>query len=333
MFKISKLSTENLDQLFRLYEYRFGLRKEIVEKDFRVTFLLYFLFNASTFHDYFIFKGGTSLSKCYNLISRFSEDIDLILKWHYITDESPDLTRSKTKQNEYNKKINKETEEFLNEKFITILKEELEKAFDFNILIQADPENSQVVNFYYPKLYNDSKTSILQYIKLEIGTLGALTPTEIVPIKPLIANLNFPELNSLETSVVTVTATRTFWEKITILHHEANRPKESEMPLRYSRHYYDVYSIGHSAIKEKAFNDLDLLKNVVSYKEKFYPRNWAKYGEAFPPTLKLIPPSYRFNSLKKDYIDMQEMIYNNPPSFEELIAYLKKLEDEINALV
>ena len=119
--------------------------------------------------------------------------------------------------------------------------EELEKAFDFNILIQADPENSQVVNFYYPKLYNDSKTSILQYIKLEIGTLGALTPTEIVPIKPLIANLNFPELNSLETSVVTVTATRTFWEKITILHHEANRPKESEMPLRYSRHYYDVY--------------------------------------------------------------------------------------------
>ncbi len=333
MFKISKLSNENLDQLFRLYEYRFGLRKEIVEKDFRVTFLLYFLFNVSAFHDYFIFKGGTSLSKCYNLISRFSEDIDLILKWHYITDESPDLTRSKTKQNEYNKKINKETEEFLNEKFIPILKEELEKAFDFNILIQVDPENSQVVNFYYPKLYNDSKTSILQYIKLEIGTLGALTPTEIMPIKPLIASLNFPELNSLETSVVTVTATRTFWEKITILHHEANRPKESEMPLRYSRHYYDVYSIGHSAIKEKAFNDLDLLKNVASYKEKFYPRNWAKYGEAFPPTLKLIPPSYRFNSLKKDYIDMQEMIYNNPPSFEELIAYLKKLEDEINALV
>ena len=59
----------------------------------------------------------------------------------------------------------------------------------------------------------------------------------------------------------------------------------------------------------------------------------AKYKEAFPPTLELIPPSYRFNSLKKDYIDMQEMIYNNPPSFEELIAYLKKLEDEINALV
>ena len=121
MFKISKLSNENLDQLFRLYEYRFGLRKEIVEKDFRVTFLLYFLFNVSTFHDYFIFKGGTSLSKCYNLISRFSEDIDLILKWHYITDESPDLTRSKTKQNEYNKKINKESEEFLNKKFISIL--------------------------------------------------------------------------------------------------------------------------------------------------------------------------------------------------------------------
>ena len=214
MFKISKLSNENLDQLFRLYEYRFGLRKEIVEKDFRVTFLLYFLFNVSTFHDYFIFKGGTSLSKCYNLISRFSEDIDLILKWHYITDESPDLTRSKTKQNEYNKKINKETEEFLSEKFIPILKEELEKAFDFNILIQVDPENSQVVNFYYPKLYNDSKTSILQYIKLEIGTLGALTPTEIMPIKPLIANLNFPELNSLGTSVVTVTAARTFWEKL-----------------------------------------------------------------------------------------------------------------------
>lgn len=94
---------------------------------------------------------------------------------------------------------------------------------------------------------------------------------------------------------------RTFWEKATILHHEANRPEHLSMPQRYSRHYYDLYCMAKSPVKEKAFARLDLLQKVVDFKMKFYPRAWARYPEAVPATLKLLPPSYRLGALQEDY--------------------------------
>ena len=107
MYNIANLSNKDRNALFSKYENDFGINKAIVEKDFWVTFLLDYLFHKSKFKDYFIFKGGTSLSKCFNLISRFSEDIDLILKWNYLTDDDPKKERSNTKQLKYNEEINR----------------------------------------------------------------------------------------------------------------------------------------------------------------------------------------------------------------------------------
>ena len=76
--------------------------------------------------------------------------------------------------------------------------------------------------------------------------------------------------------------------------------------------------------------DLELLQNVVDFKQKFYPRACSKYEESVPGTLKLLPPEFRLDSLEKDYKAMQNMIFDKYISFEEIIDILGNLEKEIN---
>ena len=102
------------------------------------------------------------------------------------------------------------------------------------------------------------------------------------------------------------------------------------MPIRYSRHYYDLAMMAENTVKDESLADLELLKNVVDFKQKFYPRTWAKYEEAIPSTLKLLPPEFRLEALKKDYQAMQNMIFDKKLSFDEIINILKNLENEIN---
>ena len=104
------------------------------------------------------------------------------------------------------------------------------------------------------------------------------------------------------------------------------------MPQRYSRHYYDLYRMSMTPVKEAAFARGELLKTVVDFKMKFYPRAWAKYQEAIPGTLKLVPPEYRFAALAADYEAMKDMLYGDVPTFETVMSAVSELEKEINAL-
>ena len=103
------------------------------------------------------------------------------------------------------------------------------------------------------------------------------------------------------------------------------------MPQRYSRHYYDLYRMSMTPVKEAAL-PVELLKTVVDFKMKFYPRAWAKYQEAIPGTLKLVPPEYRFAALAADYEAMKDMLYGDVPTFETVMSAVSELEKEINAL-
>lgn len=169
-------------------------------------------------------------------------------------------------------------------------------------------------------------------IRLEIGALAAWTPAQTVQIEPY-AGKYYPKIfERKETSILTVAPEQTFWEKATILHHEANRPEHLEMPQRYSRHYYDLYRMTMTPVKEAAFSQIDLLKKVVDFKMKFYPRAWAKYSEAVPGSLKLIPPEYRFTALEMDYNAMKDMLYRDIPTFDTVILAVRELESTINTL-
>lgn len=141
-----------------------------------------------------------------------------------------------------------------------------------------------------------------------------------------------PELSLTPFNVPTILAERTFWEKITILHSEANRPKDSLTPARYSRHYYDVFRLGHSEYKDKAFNQLSLLKEVVSFKSKFYPSARAHYETAAIGTLRLMPIEKNRKRLEQDYKAMREMIFGEIPDWNDILTFIADLEKKINGI-
>lgn len=303
-----------------------NISEAVIEKDYWVTYFLDYLFNENKWKEYFTFKGGTSLSKCFGIIQRFSEDIDLILDWRVLGYDKlePWLIRSNTKQDKFNKEINEKTERFLKEDFLTeLIKDFSQEDFEFEI----DSLDPQTVLFSYPKIFDSNYLS--QTIRLEIGSLAAWTPATNISIIPIIGDA-YANIFKEKTNIRTVSVERTFWEKATILHHEANRPESSKMPHRYARHYYDMYKIANSKYKDKAIKDKELLRKVTEFKMKFYPRKWAKYEDAMDSKLRLVPDKFRFLELENDYKAMSEMIYGEYPSFEEIIKILKDLETEIN---
>lgn len=330
MRNIARLSDEERRELFRNTADKMGLNDAIVEKDFWVCFTLDYLFHRSPWQKVITFKGGTSLSKAFNLINRFSEDIDLILDWRvlgYGSDE-PWEQRSKTKQDIFNKEANAKAEQFLAETMCPEMQKELTTELGQEAMVYIDEKEPQTIIFAYPSLFESTAT--LRFIRLEIGALAAWTPAKEVEIESYSASCYPSVFEQAKTSVLTVLPERTFWEKATILHHEANRPENSSMPMRYSRHYYDLFRMANSDVKESAFAHLDLLKRVVDFKMKFYPRGWADYPNAKPGTMKLVPPDFRIPTLKNDYEKMRDMLYGDIPTFDEVMACISELEAEIN---
>ena len=332
MKNVATLSNDERQELFRNTADKMGLHDAIIEKDFWVCYTLDYLFHRSKWKKCIAFKGGTSLSKAFHLIHRFSEDIDLILDWQVIGygKEEPWQSRSKTQQNIFNKEANTRVEKFIAETFCPTIKNDLSQELRCEANVYIDDHDKQTVIFAYPHLF--SNPSILQVIRLEIGALAAWTPTQITKIEPYAVKYYPYVFKQKSTDILTVSPERTFWEKVTILHHEANRPEHLSMPQRYSRHYYDLYRMSMSYVKENAFMHLDLLQKVVNFKMKFYPRSWAQYEKAIPGTLKLIPPAFRTSELLQDYTAMKDMLYADIPEFDEVMSVIEKLEKEINAL-
>ena len=333
MRTIVTLPANDRKDLFRNTAHNMRLNDAIIEKDFWVCYTLDYLFHRSPWKENFTFKGGTSLSKAYNLIERFSEDIDLILDWRllgYEIDE-PWKLRSKNQQDKFNKEANKRTVEFLLKDFCPKINEDFASEINGDIEINSVESNRDIIiTFSYPAIF--SNEYILNQIKLEIGALAAWSPSEKIEIKPYASECYPTVFSCPATSVLTVKPERTFWEKITILHQEANRPQDKLMNPRYFRHYYDIHRMFSTKVKDNAFSQLDLLNRVVEFKQKFYPLSWAKYEEAVPGTLKFIPPDYRLSELKKDYLSMKDMFYGEKPDFDQVMNSIKLLETEINNL-
>lgn len=305
-----------------------NLSPAIIEKDLLVCTVLDYLFTKSPWKDNLAFKGGTSLSKAFNLIERFSEDIDLILDWRVIGYEmkEPLVERSNTKQDKINKEFDVKTEEFLKSTFIPKLKEDLANLIKRNLNISY--ENEAVI-IGYGNDYADE--SILRVIRLEIGAKAAWTPTEVATIRPYIAEVYPAQFGDASVSVRTTTPERTFWEKATILHHEANRPDNLPVPPRISRHYYDIYRMAKLGVLDKALAQSGLLEQVADFKAKFYPRKWAEYGSARIGSLKLVPSGIHKEALRRDYAKMAGMIYGERPDFDDLMTEIAKIEAKINS--
>ena len=330
MYKIALLPDDERHILFLNTAAKKGLNAAIVEKDFWVCFTLDYLFHRSQWKEKLAFKGGTSLSKVYNLIERFSEDIDLILDWRVLgySLNEPWEERSNTKQQKFIDDSRNRLFIFLANDFLPAFKADMEELLQRDVNVFITEDDAGTVHFEYPSSFSDD--SILRVIRLEIGALAAWTPTQVSGVTSYAAE-EYPRVfEKVETEIMTTTAERSFWEKATILHQEALRPEGSIIPDRYSRHYYDLYCMANSPVKNKAIEMPELLAQVAEFKAKFYPRNWARYDLARVGTLKLLPAEHSLDKLKSDYAHMRSMIYGNYPSFDEILERLALLEKEIN---
>lgn len=331
MNNISTLPASEREILFRNTAEKTGLTEAIIEKDFWVCWTLDYLFHDSRWKEHLAFKGGTSLSKCYDLIHRFSEDIDLILDWRLVGCErdEPWAERSKNQQDKYNKAVDARTVTFLAETFAPQLEADFRSRLRDDFVVSIDPDDPQTVCFAYPRLFSEG--AILPAIRLEIGALAAWTPTQEAVITSFAAE-RYPQVfQQPSTSLRTVSSERTFWEKVTILHKEAFRTN-GKVPPRYSRHYYDLWCMEQSPVKAAAYADLALLRQVVAFKDRFYPAGSAHYDLAKPGTMRLMPPEDCLAALREDYDHMKNMIFGEKPEFDAILSAVQKMENEINSL-
>lgn len=314
-------------ELFEATATKMKVTPIVVEKDFWVCWILKRIFASESLKDHMVFKGGTSLSKAYHLIERFSEDIDLILDWTLLGYDAnqPNIEKTKTQQDKFNKRMVVESSEYIRDHLISDIQALLEGA-DCIAEMAEDDADQCTINVSYPVSFPDAY--IRPVVRLEIGPLAKWIPSDWRKIKPY-AYEYFPGVfEEGEVEIFTIDAKRTFWEKATILHQEAY---DDRIKARYSRHYYDLYKLGKSRHGESALQDLELLRDVVSFKKKFYPTGKANYDKAEPGSFQLIPSDAKLKALEKDYKTMESMIFGDTLDFNEIVTYLATLENLINS--
>lgn len=318
----------------------------IVEKDFWVCWTLRRLMGVPELAGVLTFKGGTSLSKAFGIIKRFSEDIDLTInRAAPLLGEvaSPMASEISGKERERRgKALSAAAQEWVAAILLPTLAQAIEEALGtsegWNIEPDPDDRDRQTILFNYPASSgygleygntNGGRTGYVQpRIKLEFGARGDPEPVEQRDVLPYVAE-DFPgEVPDAVTAVPTLALERTYWEKATILHalHHSGKLRPG-----LSRHYYDVFMLDAAGVTERALAERDLLEQVVRNKSLLFADAKASYGTAQLGTLRLAVTDAMRDELAADYAAMAEMFMEEPPSFEELISRLADLEARINA--
>jgi len=318
---------------------RRGIDVAIVEKDFWVCWLLDRLYILPD-QPRFVFKGGTSLSKAYGAIFRFSEDVDISIDRSHLGfsgDKDPAEARSGKAAGKLVASLVAAVHAYVSD----VLEPTLARAIDnalgpritagWNLTLATSADGSPLLNFAYPSHKAAEPTGYIPpLVILEPGARGEPAPTEHLPVSPYAAE-DFPALFSQPaTTVEVLSVNRTFWEKATLLHAEFHRPADKTTAPRLSRHYYDLAQLATGPHRATALSHTPLLHAVADHKDLYFRSSWARYDTARPGTLRLAPPKARLQELRDDYVAMRPMFFNEPPRFDEVLEVLADLEAEIN---
>ena len=330
MNTIATLPAEKRQALFRQTAEKTNMTEQIVEKDFWVCWVLKNIFESSL-KEKLIFKGGTSLSKVYGIIERFSEDIDLILNWAHNPIGEPMENRSKNKTREFNERLLAWSNKCIEDEIYPTVAQFCDGIC--KTTLHHTKNGDAIILILYPQAFPMDQY-LRPEIKLEIGALAAWDPHKSATIVPYAAE-QYPHIFQQKKATVEVTtAERTFWEKATILHAEAGRPEGNRFRERYARHYYDLVMMARNKqLKETALQNPALLKKVVEFKQRFYSGSaWCAYPDAKQGTFRLLPPAHFLPSLAKDYEEMKNMIYGEYPDLATILHELTQLQEEINKI-
>lgn len=304
----------------------------VMEKDFWVCWLLGILFE-SEFANGLVFKGGTSLSKVFGVINRFSEDIDLSLSPAFL--RLPEAGTSRNQASKWMSRAEAECEVAVQTQIspamqaavMNVLGKNDQVRFEF---LKDSTTNSPVLLFHYPSSQPTGFDYLKRSVKLEFGSLTDQQPIGRHAIRPWVAEVIPAAFPDWKCNVVALGIDRTFWEKVTILHTEYYRPADKPTPDRLSRHYADTASLALHPEARKAITKNDLRDRVVAWKSRFFGSTWANYHLAKPGTFHIIPNGERIPALRRDYQLMRDMYLTDPLSFDDILTVLSGLERQIN---
>jgi hypothetical protein len=304
----------------------------ILEKDFWVCWLLGILFE-SEFASNLVFKGGTSLSKVFGVIDRFSEDIDLSLSPVFLN--LPEAATSRNQATKWMRKAEAACGVAVRNQIAPMMEAAVADSLGKNdrgwFEFLTDPAtHSPVMHFHYPSTQPTGFEYLKRAVKLEFGSLTDQQPVGRHPVRPWVADALPAAFADWNCDVVALEIERTFWEKATILHTEYHRPADKPTPDRFSRHYADMAALAKHPAASKALDLHELRDRVVQWKNRFFGSSWANYKQARPGTFHVVPPPQRLPELRRDYQAMRDMHLSVPTSFDDILAALTWLEQRIN---
>jgi len=310
---------------------KIGLPAYTVEKDWWVVQTLALLFTMDC-KDHLIFKGGTSLSKGWDLIKRFSEDIDLALDREFLGFKG-ELNKTQIRN------LRIKTYEYLSGPFMQELQRKFYETGFQGVTIKLKETNSKdqdpIIEIYTPKFFDG------EYLKpeviVEVGTRSLKEPKTILPICSWVGeNFEGRPFADLPFSIPVVNPERTLLEKVFLLHEEFQREPDKIRVNRMSRHLYDIEKLSHTEFAKVALSDVELYQSIISHREKFNKLNYVDYDLHKPESIRFLPPETLLAAWKEDYKVMQvDMFYDSNGSlpFEELMESLRKFQEQINRIV
>ena len=314
-----------------------GINAKAIEKDWWVTLTLKALFQ-STYSKYIVFKGGTSLSKCWKLIARFSEDIDIALSpevfgMAYIENPSKSVvTRLKKKGCSF---ASNELKAELEDQFLSLgVPAGMVITNAAPIATRFPDKDPQTLYIKYPSLYEPSNY-IADEVKVESSVRSLRIPYTTVPIQSLLNEINpNPAYREEPFNVDAVEPRKTFLEKAFLLHEEFCKSDRSKIKSeRMSRHLYDLGSIMNTSFGRDALDDIKLYEYLIKHREWYNRISWVDYQSLKHATLSFIPPDDILDVYREDYERMQEqMVYGDALTFDDLIDQLKMLQEEFRKI-
>jgi hypothetical protein len=324
---------------------RLGATIQNIEKDFWVCWTLDALFNGlQAGGPRLLFKGGTSLSKAFGLIDRFSEDIDITVFRDDLgagaTVEELEALSGKKRRAKLDA-IKAACQAYLNGPLYSQLDKQISETMQAagvaadRYRIEADPADSdrQTLLFWYPVVTTRTGDYVQSAVKIESGAKSALDPHVSTSVKPYVSD-DLPELDLEVANVTTVDPGRTFWDKIVILHGLRQwydrRGELRQGGQRVSRHHYDVFKLLQAKAAEGWVSDRALAVDCARHAQMFFNSADLDLARAIPGTFTLTPSAPMREPLRRDFVAMAGMIFGNPPDFDGVLAAIAALEARLN---
>lgn len=334
MIAFLQYSEEQQRQAFLLTAQKKGLPEPIIEKDWWVSQVLNIVFNLPI-ADQLVFKGGTSLSKAWNLIERFSEDIDLAVNPAYFG-----VTDSPTKKQI--KQLRKRSSLFVAQELAALLTQALEEAGIASLCrmeVQPDGEGDatypepRTISIFYRSLYTEDALSYVRpVIKLEVGARSLIEPTEPFVCHSMVSEV-LPIEDYKRVSISAAAPQKTFLEKVFLLHELFSIDRDNLTANRRSRHLYDIERMMDKPFALVAVHDDELWEHIRLHRMAFTAMLGVDYNDHMRMELCLTPPDKWLRDWQEDYQRMcATMIYGEKLSFEQLMQRIKELESRFRSI-